>query len=748
MRLLKGLFPKLAVTILLICVVPLIAVSVIVLNTASGDLREETFNHLESASIQKSRMNDILDSYRDSVALITSRTQLRKDLALYLETSDPSLQERMTAILFDARDSIDDLLDIHVFSTDGYVLASTDEAKLGTYMIHEKCVNYGLTNNDIRGLFRSSDDAVYAHLSGPILFDGVVTGVIVIDIQAEKINHMIQDYSGLQTTGETLFAHRDENGDALFIHPLRFDPDAALKTVVSHESTELPITQALLKNEIFIDDAEDYRGKEVLAVTRYLESVDWGMVVKIDRDEALAPIADLRNTLTVINILVFVVIVCTSLYWARRLSRPVSELTQTAIDFGRGDLKVRSAVSSSDEIGTLAKSFNRMADNILEHQDILETRVRERTRLLQEEIEERKQVEQALKLSERNFRLSIEESPLPISITDYSLVSIYGNQALLDLFGYSRLEEFSEIPIKDRYTDESLALLEKITGSYLKDPMHLEANEIDIIRKNGDMRHAEIYTKDILWDNQHMIQVIFSDLTEIRKKQEVIISQDRLASLGQLVSGVAHELNNPLTGIIGMTDLLLMEDLPENIADDIQIINREAHRTADIVKNLLTFSQKQRDKKIPVDINEVISTVIRLRNNEIKMKNIELSLQLASSLPPVSGNASQLHQVIYNIIINAEYFMEKANHGGNLTVTTRENKDKVEVVIHDDGPGISDDILPMILNPFFTTKDVGEGTGLGLSISYGIIKDHNGTLKVESKNGDGTTFIIELPAAE
>jgi PAS domain S-box-containing protein len=241
---------------------------------------------------------------------------------------------------------------------------------------------------------------------------------------------------------------------------------------------------------------------------------------------------------------------------------------------------------------------------------------------------------------------------------------------------------------------------------------------------------------------------IVKDITERKRMEEQLMAQDRLASIGQLVSGVAHEINNPLTGVIGFSDMLLKRDLPDDVKEDLKVINDEAMRTARIVKNLLTFARKQPEGKAPVDINEQIERVIKLRDHEQKVNNIRVITHFASDLPQVTGNSSQLQQVFFNIVINAEFFMLEAHQKGDLTITTERIGDFVRASFADDGPGISNENMKHLFIPFFTTKEVGKGTGLGLSICHGIITEHGGRIYAESKLGKGATFVVELPVSK
>ncbi len=242
-------------------------------------------------------------------------------------------------------------------------------------------------------------------------------------------------------------------------------------------------------------------------------------------------------------------------------------------------------------------------------------------------------------------------------------------------------------------------------------------------------------------------QPMMKTIAMMEKEQEKLIMQDRLASIGQLVSGVAHELNNPLTSVISFSDLLLQRELPEEIKADLKVVNDEANRAAGIVKNLLTFARKQPQEKQPIDVNEQIQRVLQLRAYDQKVNNIQVDLHLDTHLPLVMGNSSQLQQVFFNLIINAEFFMLQAHGKGTLTITTENAGDFVRVLVADDGPGITKEDMKYLFTPFFTTKEVGKGTGLGLSICQGITAEHGGTIYAKSKFGEGASFIVELPVA-
>ncbi|GAJ06271.1 unnamed protein product, partial [marine sediment metagenome] len=242
--------------------------------------------------------------------------------------------------------------------------------------------------------------------------------------------------------------------------------------------------------------------------------------------------------------------------------------------------------------------------------------------------------------------------------------------------------------------------------------------------------HLEVATSPIFDDKGEVVASVHiaRDITERKRMEERLIVTDRLASIGELASGIAHEMNNPLTGVIGFAQLLLAKDIPDDVKEDVKIIYSEAQRTAQVVRNLLTFARKHEPVKQLVNINSIIEKVLELRAYEQRVSNIQINTHFATDLPEIMADYFQLQQVFLNIVINAEYFMIEAHQRGTLTITTERAGDIIRASFADDGPGISEGSLGHLFDPFFTTKEVGKGTGLGLSICHGIINKQGGRI--------------------
>lgn len=238
---------------------------------------------------------------------------------------------------------------------------------------------------------------------------------------------------------------------------------------------------------------------------------------------------------------------------------------------------------------------------------------------------------------------------------------------------------------------------------------------------------------------------------EIVRAQEQLINAEKLASLGRMAAGVAHELNSPLTGIVTFAHLMMKRIPSENTQDieDLKIIIDQAERCSKIVRGLLGFSRKTASEKTFVDINTLIENTLSMVRNQAKFYNIAFDIQLDKSIPEISADPNQIQQVFLNLLINAADAMEEK---GRITIASRmiaEGDNRfVEIEFTDTGPGISEDIKSKIFEPFFTTKPAGKGTGLGLAVSYGIIKKHDGQIFVRSEQGRGASFFIRLPVVK
>ena len=355
------------------------------------------------------------------------------------------------------------------------------------------------------------------------------------------------------------------------------------------------------------------------------------------------------------------------------------------------------------------------------------------------DITERKQAEEEL-----NFRAQlIDAATDSIFVHDFDGNIIYVNEVTCQSRGYTK-EELMKMNIRELAVPEYAKAIEPKLSDFLK--AGEAVFEFAHFRKDKSIMPVEIHSHIIESGGRKLVLGIARDITERKKMQDSLIITDRLAALGNMAGGFAHELNNPLTSVIGYSQLLLdRKDLPKDVRNDLTGIYEEAQRASEVIKDFMGFALKQPQPKQPFDINDLIKDVLKLRKYAQRKSNIAVKTNFDPELPLVTVGPIRMRQVFLDIVTNAEYFMFEAHEKGTLTITTEKAGDVVRASFSDDGPGIPSENLGQIFNPFFTTKEVGKGIGLGLSICHGIVTEHGGKIYVKSELDRGSTFVVELP---
>jgi PAS domain S-box-containing protein len=334
-----------------------------------------------------------------------------------------------------------------------------------------------------------------------------------------------------------------------------------------------------------------------------------------------------------------------------------------------------------------------------------------------------------------------------ILVVDTAGLISYANRRWFDM-GYEQ-RHLLGLPLRELVSKTRLQQLDEALRT-TKEGEQVDNLDLHVLKGDGSIGQFSVNLSPMR-DEQgsvNSVVVVMTDVTDAATLQAKLMHAEKMAAVGQLVSGVAHEVNNPLTAILGFADLLMdNNDLPEIVRRDLRVILQEAQRTKQIVQNLLSFARQMPPQRAPVQLNAILHRTVQLRAYDFHSHGIEIVEQLDESLPDVIGDSQQLQQVFLNIVNNAYDAVRETGRGPKVEIMTARRGQFVEVWFRDNGHGIS--FPDRIFDPFFTTKEVGKGTGLGLSICYGIVREHGGEILCQNNaDGPGATFIVRLPSAK
>ena len=365
------------------------------------------------------------------------------------------------------------------------------------------------------------------------------------------------------------------------------------------------------------------------------------------------------------------------------------------------------------------------------------------------DITERREMERRLHQQQEFARRLVDNFPDLILVLDAASHYTFVSPRCKEVLGYD-VEDTQQMEFGGRTHPEDLPAVLSLYKDIIAGKQIFASLEIRVRHKQGEWRRIRFNFSPLSDEKGNIEGVVLSgrDVTDLKRLEEQLIQAEKLAAMGQMLAGVAHELNNPLTAILGVTELLRERPgADESTRRQLELTHRQARRAARIVQNLLEFSRPASPQKKPLDLNNILERTLQLHEHSLRRNNIEVDFRLPAELPGVVGDANQLIQIFLNLITNAEQAIREVRDSGRIQIRAGRIGNQLTITVQDDGVGIRPEALQRIFDPFYTTKRPGGGTGLGLSICMSIIREHGGNIEAETLPAGGSAFTIYLPVA-
>ena len=880
---------KLVLVLLAFTVLPTTVVGLWGFMHARETLEQMRVEYLEGLADQKSRqLEDLFIDLKEDLHALSDHPVIRTRAALL---ADPSV--RVTPVsaqpikaeldtLLQIKRRVNQYLNVILLDAQGRMIYSLRQIEASQILnpLRASLKDQAVSAME-RGIFISE---VFAPQSSANLFlmlmmapirDAAqrLVAILVFELHMDPVYKMLMETSGLGKSGETLIAAR--SGDhVLFLHALPRPLQAEVQlSATEQDKPVLPIQEALNRRN-GSGQAVDFRGKRVFAAWRYLPSLKWGLVAKIERTEALAAANELGSFVLIVTAAACLLGLISALQVSGSISRPILQLHKGAEIIGSGDLDYRVGTLAPDEIGRLSRAFDQMAANlktITASRDELEQEVRKRqtaeaamqvslgildkrlkelnclfnlsqlveskgasvrdiiqgaidlvlpavqfpeqacARIVFGDLEvasanyrqtpwfieatirvdgqprgvlrvgyrtqplpdgrdsfaaeerklvqalaervglvmERREAEQSLKRSEQRFRILVENSLTAISIIQDRQV-IYQNPEQEKLLGplprpfiledRERLHPDDAASIMQAYADLQSGKAVSIDANFRFFPSTSADRRRELKYIHGRLSRIEFGTREALLAN-------FVDITKVKKLEQLLIVQDKMASLGRVAAGIAHEIRNPLSGIniyVNTLEKLVQRQAPlEKLQSVFAPIQSASAKIESVIRRVMDFAKPSEPVFTLRDIREPIQEALNLASAMLKKKEITVQLVQPADLPLCEIDPALLEEVILNLVNNAMDAMKQAPRPGMMRIEVTAEGQWVMVRVGDSGAGVPSHLAEDIFEPFFTTK--ADSTGIGLSLCHRIVTDHGGTLNVEASPLGGAEFLIRLP---
>lgn len=716
---------------------------------------------LSLSEIQKSRLEEVGEKYYERLQGVTSRTALRNNLYSYNQTSNKEYILTIRNIITDALNSIDDFESISIINEDNLIIASTNLALEGKRFSPALSENDNKYENKIL-IYNEENQTPRAYLIGPLVIDNKFLGSLIISSNISDLVKIVTNYTNLGKTGETVIASRNTEGDAIFLHERRFEQESE-SLIIDQSKSVIPIIKALNGIEV-LSISNDYRNIPTISSTRYLKSLDLGLVVKIDRQEVFAPLYGFLIVYIIVGIFLLFISFILSNIISQSISSPLENLEKGIQIIQRGNLDYKVGTRRKDEIGTLSRAFDKMTEAIKLSQKEIDKKVKEQTKEIVtrakqlrdqrkailnilEDVDDEKNLSLKTAQDLKKFQLAVANASDQIVITDPDGIIIYANDALKEITGYEPADVIGQkAGARNNWGGQMDDKSYKKLWKTIKEDKNTYEGEFYNLRKDKSKYVANAKISPILDTNGNVIFFVGLE-RDITKAKEV----DRMKT--EFISLASHQLRTPLSAIKWFLEMLIDGDAGKLSGEQLQFvnnINESNERMITLVNSLLNISRIESGRIMiepqPTNLKKLVNEVIQELSNKIKEKDHTVIVSVHDRLPTIKIDPKMIRHVYINLLSNAiKYTPDK----GEIQIFISRKGNKVISQISDNGYGIPEKQQAKIFDKFFRGENIlkveTDGTGLGLYLAKAIIQSSQGELWFTSTEDKGTTFWFSLP---
>lgn len=748
---------------LLTCLVPNFIIGIILFFETQRTLQNLVTDHMNSIiTIQKTAVTVLLDANKRNLNFISNDVDLQTALANYTKVKSAQNLAAVQAAIVDIKIEFSNIEQVQFLDLNGNIIASTQTDQVGTNHVQDQFFQKGTTEDNFSTLYKTADDKVVFYLSKSILVNGKKIGVIALEKKTDDLFKLFSDYTGLGKTGQWGLATHSSSGKVLLIIPGRFSATRPLEISTQTKSSLTPLEVALSGKEGIFTNLINYQGVSVLAVTRYIPQVDWGLAIIIPQSEAFAPVALWTDQILIFWVLVFILVIFMGLLLSEFIANPIKTLLNGANKLKEGDFSVRVNIRSKDEMGELGTVFNMTVKNLKDLYGNLEEKVKEQTKSLTQKVSELENTKTATlnileDLQAEKIRAEAEEEKdqaILDSIGDSCIVT--DNQARI-LFINQSAREYLHIGSEDVLNKAIFSKFqlfdlknkplpyEQMPGYIAIEKKQKVSQDYNFHRDDGATLVVNITATPVTQKNTVVGTImIFRDIT---KEKEI----DRMKT--EFISIASHQLLTPLSAVKWLIGMLLHGDAGELTIEQHELmhnVDQSNQRMIQLVTSMLNISRIESGRiliePVPSNVKKLCDEIQKELATLLLEKKQQLHVEIQKDLPEINLDPKLINEVFINLLTNA---IKYSPENSTIDVSIFEKDGNCVCQVHDNGYGIAEEDKRKIFTKFYRGKNiikhVTDGTGLGLYLVKLIVESSGGKIWFESEENKGTTFWFSFP---